>query len=171
MRFYILIFIQLLFVATVHAHAAQLELTSPDFSNNGKIPASYTCNGDNIPPTLSWKNVPANTVAFALVVTNPDAADGQTFFNWVIYNIPGTTTSLPEKMPLPVGTLVGFNGYVDARYAGPCPENSALHHYYFTLYALSSPLNLSAEANPDDVMREINENTIQSAFLVGTFVH
>jgi len=152
-------------------YAAEFGITSPRFLNNGAIPTLYTCNGNNIPPTLTWTNAPANTRAFALVISNPDSTIGATFYNWVIYNIPATATTLAEGRKLPAGTLVGNNTYGEADYAGPCPENENVHHYYISIYALDSTLDLYSAANPDDVMAEISDHVIKQATLVGTFQH
>ncbi|HSR99104.1 MAG TPA: hypothetical protein VLM79_18745, partial [Kofleriaceae bacterium] len=42
-----------------------LKVTSGAFTNNGAIPADYTCDGAQTTPPLSWANVPksARTVA------------------------------------------------------------------------------------------------------------
>lgn len=153
------------------AYAQQFELTSTGFANNTAIPAIYTCNGSNLPPPLTWNNAPANTHAFAVVVTNPDSQVGQPFYNWVVFNIPANATGLTEGKKLPADALTGNNTFGDAAYAGPCPENSSVHHYVFTVYALDAALDLSAEANADDVMTNIRQHTLAKASISGTFQH
>ncbi len=39
--------------------AADMRLTSPDFSEAGAIPAEFTCEGKNVSPRLEIKGAPA----------------------------------------------------------------------------------------------------------------
>ena len=55
------------------------------------------CTGENKSPALEWKNPPAGTKSFALLVHDPDAPSGGAgFWHWIVYNIPADATSLPE---------------------------------------------------------------------------
>ena len=51
-----------------------MQLTSPAFKQGSEIPSHYTSDGENVSPELSWKDAPANTKSFALVVHDPDAS-------------------------------------------------------------------------------------------------
>ena len=54
---------------------------------------------------------PPATRSFALIMDDPDAPMG-TFVHWVIYNIPASSSGLPEAMPkdakLPDGSITGL---------------------------------------------------------------
>ena len=81
--------------------AAAFTLTSSAFKNNAAIPEKYSfnamgCTGENVSPPLEWKNPPAGTKSFALMVHDPDAPTGSGWWHWVVYNIPADATSLPE---------------------------------------------------------------------------
>jgi Raf kinase inhibitor-like YbhB/YbcL family protein len=125
-------------------------LTSPDFDANGPMPAVVAFNqagcvgtngsGQNIPPTLNWKNGQTGftgfpTLSYALTEVDYDAPVGAGFHHWVIYNIPSTATTLnattiAESTP-------GMNDFSLLGYGGPCPpQDGQTHHYIFTLYAL-----------------------------------
>lgn len=171
MRFFISVILGLFFITA--ANADGFVLKSPKFSNNEKIPTLYTCNGKNISPPLEWKNAPTNTQAFVLILSCPDAG-GETFYNWVIYNIPNNVNQLPEgasKGELPEGTLVGDNGIGDAIYRGPCPPDDLKLHYVFTLYALDKKLNLFSEADLDEVFAEMRGHILKQAQLTVVFSH
>src|SRR4051794_7831807 len=73
-------------------------LTSPAFANGAAIPGRYARDGDNISPPLAWENPPPHTRSFALVVEDPDAPF-TVFRHWVVYDIPGDWSSLPEGLP------------------------------------------------------------------------
>jgi phosphatidylethanolamine-binding protein (PEBP) family uncharacterized protein len=38
-----------------------LELSSPAFAAGGNIPRRFTCDGDDVPPPLTWTGAPAGT--------------------------------------------------------------------------------------------------------------
>ena len=123
-------------------------LSSAAFSDRGAIPiryyqdVSHGCSGANLSIPLSWSNVPAGTQTFALVSYDSDVG----FAHWGIYNIPATSTSLPEGVPalqrLPDGSRQTRNGFRTFGYGGPCPPHgSGVHHYSFVLYALRKSLS------------------------------
>jgi len=105
-----------------------MKLTSPSFENQKEIPKKYTCDGEDVSPSLAWSNVPEGAKSFALVVDDPDAPDPanprMTWVHWVIYNIPAAASSLPEgveEKDLPKGTMQGLNDWKKTGYGGPCP--------------------------------------------------
>lgn len=169
LRVFVGIFVSLIMSAITHAN--NFTLSSTGFSDNGKIPSKYTCNGLNTPPTLNWMNAPENTQTFALIISDPDAGIGQPFYNWVIYNIPKKTNSLIEMADLPDGALVGNNTYGEPKYSGPCPVDTRMHHYIFMLYALDTPLYLSDEPDLEDVLSEVEDHSLATAKLTGLYNH
>ena len=71
----------LLATAGATASAAPFALTSADFKNGGTIGQKNAgnimgCTGDSKSPALEWKNPPAGTKSFALMVHDPDAPTG-----------------------------------------------------------------------------------------------
>ncbi|CDX12213.1 conserved hypothetical protein [Mesorhizobium sp. SOD10] len=59
---------------------------SPAFENGQVIPEPYVRNGGNLSPPLQWKNAPAGTRSFLLVVEDSDATRGM-FRHWAVYDI------------------------------------------------------------------------------------
>ena len=116
---------------------ATLELRSPAFALGEAIPQKYTCQGDNVSPPLEWSQIPDGALSLALIVEDPDAPM-RTWVHWVLYNLPPTSTGLPEHVAdadLPEGTLQGKSSFGKPGYGGPCPPTGQ-HRYYFHLYAL-----------------------------------
>jgi phosphatidylethanolamine-binding protein (PEBP) family uncharacterized protein len=117
--------------------AAPFNFTSTAFTEGGTLPVGYTCDGaggmSSQNPPLSWAGVPEGTTELALTMTTI-ALDG-TKYNWVLFHIPASVTSLAT------GTTVGTAGVStdgpDLRYYPPCSSGPGAKTYTFTLYALS----------------------------------
>ena len=162
-----------LFAAT--AAAGPFQLTSSDFKDGGSIADkhvfnSFGCTGGNIAPELEWKNPPAGTKSFALMVHDPDAPTGSGWWHWVVYNIPADATSLPPGA-LPKGSVQGNTDFGAPGWGGPCPPaGSGNHHYNFTLFALEvDKLELPANATAAFVGFNVNANAIGKAKLTGIY--
>src|SRR4051812_27003558 len=91
-----------------------LIIKSPAFANNDFIPSKYSCEGSNINPALSIKELPKETKSLALVVDDPDAPAG-TFVHWVMWNIPPVTKIEENSTP----GMQGTNGKNENKYTGP----------------------------------------------------
>jgi Raf kinase inhibitor-like YbhB/YbcL family protein len=154
------------------ADSPQFQLTSPSFTNNGRIPSSLTCDGANTSPALQWSDPPAATKSFALIFDDPDAA-GDSFLHWTIYNVPATAHSLaatePKQGQLPDGSRQGRNDFGDAGYGGPCPPGHREHHYRFVLYAVDTRLNLPAGATRKQIEDALKGHIVAHGKLVGLY--
>jgi Raf kinase inhibitor-like YbhB/YbcL family protein len=163
------------------AHAA-FTLTSPAFKNGATIPnryaySGYGCTGRNTSPELDWTGAPADTKTFALTVFDPDARNGQGWWHWVVFNIPGSVTKLQpgagsgSDALLPQGAVQGRNDFETVGYGGPCPPpGSPPHHYHFTLYALDEHVDgLSPLASGPLLVKTIRGHVLAKTELVGLF--
>ena len=130
-----------------------LTLTTTAFPDGDPIPAKYTQAGEQVSPALTWTNVPPGTVSFVLHMRDPDVARNKTTedqVHWLVWNIPGTATGLPEGVPkgpeLPDGSKqISASGPV---YRGPgAPASGPMHHYTFELYALDAKMDVQAGAD------------------------
>ena len=142
-------------------------LTSTAFAADADIPVKYSCQGTNTSPPLQWKNVPPEAKELALVVFDPDAPNGG-FLHWVVFKIPVSSTSFPEGS-IPSGAAQATNGTGKASYQGPCPPAGKVHHYRFTLSALSSAIDLPAGSSGAAVQERIKVNAIAGGELVGLY--
>jgi Raf kinase inhibitor-like YbhB/YbcL family protein len=150
----------------------KLSLASEAFTDGAVIPAHYSCEGDNLSPPLSWGNVPAGIRAFAMICEDPDAPVG-TWDHWVIFNLPGEMTSLPAgvttETKLGDGVRHGLNSWQRMGYGGPCPPPGKPHRYFFRLYALSAPVDLSDGVTKKELLEAIKPLTLGATKLMGTF--
>lgn len=146
-------------------------LSSAGFANQSTLPQRYTCDGKDISPELEWRGTPEKTASFALIVSDPDAPKG-TFYHWALFNIPSTTTQLPEGMStLPKDAVLGNNSMDQASYKGACPPRGAVHRYIFTLYALDTKINLMSGASVDSLMKAMETHMLAKTELIATYSH
>jgi hypothetical protein len=149
----------------------QFILKSSAFENGGFIPRLHTCDGKDVSPALFWSGVPEKTAAFALIVDDPDAPR-HPWVHWVLFDLPPTTTGLPEGVkPNPMlegGGVQGVNDFGNLGYGGPCPP-SGTHSYVFTLYALLQKLGLTSRASRSDVVAAMQGHILGQARLIGRY--
>jgi Raf kinase inhibitor-like YbhB/YbcL family protein len=152
-----------------------LSLTSPVFAHNGEIPRNYTCQGKDISPALTWKDLPEGTKSLALVVDDPDAPDPaapkRVYVHWVLYNIPASASGLQEAVSastLPRGTLQGKNDWDRTGYGGPCPPIGR-HRYFHKLYALDTVLPDLKQPGKKELEKAMEGHVLGKAELVGTY--
>jgi Raf kinase inhibitor-like YbhB/YbcL family protein len=154
---------------------------SSTFAEGQPIPADNAC---SIPkkdgcdlgasPKISWTAGPAQTGSYAILVCDPD---GGNWLHWIVSDIGSSTTSLDAaasghcKSQLPAGANDGLNQFGTVGYGGPCPPaGSGVHHYIFTVYALSvARATLPGTSSCDDVRASLESQAIAKGSLTGTF--
>src|ERR1700733_8390903 len=161
-----------------------LQLSSTALTDGGTIADKYTCwlgiktitqTGNMPSPPLAWANPPAWTQSFVLLLHDPDAHARKSFddiTHWMIFNIPGDATSLPEgvKADSTVGVQAG-NVTGQPMFFGPCAPAGPVHHYTFELFALDTMLDLQKGASRDDVQKAMDGHVLTGTVLIGLFHH
>jgi Raf kinase inhibitor-like YbhB/YbcL family protein len=159
-------------MAPITAWAAQgFTITSPAYKAGQKMPAKYTCAVDNVNPPLEFGTPPAGTKSLAILGWDDDAPGGLAS-TWVVYDIPTTTSALPEAVPEganPMNFKQGVNTAGKLKYSGPCPlAGASARHIYFDFYALNVPsLGLPAGASLAQVHNAIKKHKLLEAKLMG----
>jgi Raf kinase inhibitor-like YbhB/YbcL family protein len=156
-----------------------MTLTTTAFPDGDPIPVKYTQAGEQVSPELKWTNTPPGTVTFLLHMHDPDVARNKTTddqVHWLVWNIPGTATGLPENVPkgadLPDGShQTSASGPV---YRGPgAPATGPQHHYTFEIYALDTKLDVTPGADAFEtrtkVMAAAQGHILGKAVYVGLF--
>ncbi|HYU91516.1 MAG TPA: YbhB/YbcL family Raf kinase inhibitor-like protein [Gemmatimonadales bacterium] len=148
-------------------------LTSTAFRDGAAIPVKHTCDGLDVSPPLAWSGAPAGTRSFALIADDPDAPAGS-WVHWVVYNLPAAVAELPENVAKVEaldlgGARQGRNDFRRPGYGGPCPPPGPAHRYFFTLYALDTPLTLKAGAQRKDVETAMEGHVLGSAQLMAKY--
>lgn len=127
----------------------------------------------------------------------PTSLPRTNFYHWLAWNIPASTRSIapgdqcngvkPHGKPgpdAPQGWQHGINSYTDwfasdpnmkgdyYGYDGPCPpwNDSIVHHYVFTVYALDVEKLDVKGVKADDLQAAIKGHVLAEAKLMGTYV-
>ena len=130
--------------------------------------AGSGCSGQNLAPTLHWYNVPAGTKSFAFAITDVDAPVAGGFHHWIVYNIPRQVTTLQGHGSNPFSE--GTNDYGTVGYGGPCPPpDGQVHHYVFTVYALSVAHIAGTHITYDKLISEISPDVVGATSTIGKF--
>jgi Raf kinase inhibitor-like YbhB/YbcL family protein len=94
-----------------------------------------------------------------------------TWVHWVLYNLPPTSTELPEGVTdadLPTGTRQGLNDWKLTGYRGPCPPVGR-HRYFHKLYALETVLPDIGTATKARLEAAMKGHVLGVAELIGTY--
>jgi Raf kinase inhibitor-like YbhB/YbcL family protein len=156
---------------------ANMTITSSDIAHGSFMSKAHEfngfgCSGEDTSPQLTWSGVPEGTKAFAVFAYDPDAPTGSGWWHWQAINIPAGVTSLPtgaglasgEK--LPTGSIQLANDYGVIGFGGACPpEGHGPHRYQFTIYALSTELELPEGASSALTGYMVKANSLGSATL------
>ncbi|WP_447555939.1 YbhB/YbcL family Raf kinase inhibitor-like protein [Vreelandella sp. EE22] len=150
---------------------SNLQVSSAAFADHQPIPAQHTGEGDDVSPPLAWQGAPEGTRGYAVVCHDPDAPlvknGGYGFVHWLLYNLPGDVTELPENAS--VGTA-GNNDFDKPAYAGPMPpENHGKHLYYFWVLALDHQTSLPEGLTIQELLKEVEPHLLGMNRLVGTY--
>ena len=165
-----------LLAATAYPQSG-FQLHSPAFENNGTPPLSMILNeqsngvnvctasgaaGGDQSPELYWTGAPPNTASFVVVLYDTTAS----FTHWGMYNIAGYVNALPMNAGVSGskwGQQIENDFDLGQEYDGPCPPagyTPYIHNYVFTVYALSTTLNLPGSTN-----FPANAETLYHAFI------
>jgi phosphatidylethanolamine-binding protein (PEBP) family uncharacterized protein len=137
-------------------------LNSPVVQDLKDLPTEFTGDGDGISPPLEWTGAPAATVGYALIMDHV-APGGEKKWYWTLYDIPASATSLP-KGSQKLGKLgTGFKGQVG--YEPPHSKGPGAKTYVLTMYALSSPLELSGTPGREELIAAMKGKALASSSL------
>jgi len=160
-----------------------LLMTSSAWEDGGVIPNKFTQaaeGGAAVSPELKWSQVPPGTQSFVLLMHDPEPVlnkgSKMDITHWLIWNIPGTSTGLPENVAQ--GELPDGSRQVSLRsnaYMGPGAPAGPYHHYTFELYALDIKLDVpqgtpqQAADTRNAVFNAMDGHVLGKALLVARF--
>ncbi len=156
-----------------------MRMATTAFADGTEIPAKYTQAGNQTSPAITWTNVPAGTVTFLLHMHDLEFSRNHTTddqLHWIVWNIPGTETGLPEGVPK--GAQLQNGAYQlsasGALYRGPgAPATGPRHHYVFELFALDTKLDIQPGTDAFEtrtaIIKAIQGHVLGKAVYMGLF--
>ncbi len=143
-----------------------MKIISPAFNHLEKIPAQYTCDGENINPPLEFIDVSENAQSLVLICDDPDAPSCN-WTHWTVWNINPKTPGIAENS-VPSDAMEGATDFGKPGYGGPCPP-AGEHRYFFRLYSLDDELFLIEDNTKQDLLNAMAGHIIDQAELVGVY--
>lgn len=150
-------------------------VTLPTAAAEGRLDDRHSAYHDNISPPVVWDPVPG-AVAYALVVEDPDAPREHPFVHWMIWNIPGSSRGLPERLPAeprpatPKDAVQGRNDNREHGWFGPRPpEGHGVHRYYFQVFALDQALEMGPDTPLSELLNALKGHTLAKGEAVATY--
>jgi Raf kinase inhibitor-like YbhB/YbcL family protein len=143
-----------------------LKIDSPDFAPGGSMDPRFCADGGSTLPRLRITGVPKKAVELAVVCHDPDAPLAQGFTHLTLYGVPPTVSEIgPEN----VGEFrQGPNDAGRTGYYGPQPPaGHGVHHYYFWVYALDTPVD--GTPTRGDFLERYADHIIEQNRVIGTF--
>lgn len=129
--------------------------SAPAGNAPGVLPATYTCDGKNISPEVTWGKLPAGVAEVALFVMNLQPVNEKLYFDYAIAGIsPSQERLRPDEVPK--GAVIGRNSAGKDEYS-LCPPGSASEEFIFAIYPVTKkmspkqgfePLALRQKATP-----------------------
>ncbi|HEY8572245.1 YbhB/YbcL family Raf kinase inhibitor-like protein [Phenylobacterium sp.] len=150
-------------------------VTSTAQRPDGRLEDRHSAYHDNISPPLNWTNVP-DVKAWAIIVEDPDAPQELPFIHWMIWNIRGEVTALPEglandgELVSPQSAVQGRNGMGGHGWFGPRPPaGHGVHRYYFQVFALNDTIPMGPDTPHNELLNALKARTIAKGEMMATY--
>jgi phosphatidylethanolamine-binding protein (PEBP) family uncharacterized protein len=163
--------------------AVQFRLTSPAFSDLGRLPERYGRRGANVSPPLAWSEPPMATRELAVVLEERTgvrwldeafafAEGGDPTVRWLGWGLaPGAARLEEGEQPPILGTndlgVAGYSGPEEARTSGFGSRVSRAVR--FSVLALDAPLVLAAGADRAEFEAKTQGHVVASATMLARY--
>ena len=155
--------------------AAAMRVTAGSFQDGAAMPLRHSDYADGVSPALEWTTT-ANAKSYAIVVEDPDAKPVTPFVHWLAWNVPASTTRLPEglqeqpRLTEPDGVLQGKGTRGSAGWYGPHPPvGDPAHRYVFQVFALDTMLDVPPGADRETLVAAMRGHVLAQGRLTGRF--
>jgi hypothetical protein len=160
----------------VLAIAAAAQTPAPQGGQPAPAPPAMAMSSTAFP---DGAEIPAGTVTFLLHMHDLEVSRNHTTddqLHWIVWNIPGSATGLPEGVPM--GAQLQNGAYQlsasGAVYRGPgAPAAGPRHHYTFELFALDTKIDVQPGTDAFEtrttIMKAIQGHVLGKAVYMGLF--
>jgi Raf kinase inhibitor-like YbhB/YbcL family protein len=152
----------------------RIEVTSSAFAPGAALPRRYTADGAGVSPPLSWRNVPAEATALALIVEDADSPTPEPLVHAIVVDIDPREVGLVEGIfsgpPESVPEKLGRNSYLTLGWLPPDPPpGHGVHHYAFQVFALVAGEPFSKSPGRGELATAIHKRSLGRGCLIGTY--
>ncbi len=164
-------------IVQLGGHFETLDLTSPAFAHEARLPPRFTADGEGVSPPLVWSEPPAGTERMVLIVEDADAPTPQPLVHAIIWGLEADAGRLAEGAIVAddagdaAGRDVGRNSYLREGWLPPDPPSGhGEHRYAFQLFAIGAGAG-DAGATPgrSAVIEAITGHVVAAGLLIGTY--
>jgi Raf kinase inhibitor-like YbhB/YbcL family protein len=154
---------------------ARLELRSPAFAFNARIPARFTADGDGISPPLRWDHLPGEADSLALIVEDADAPTPHPLVHAIVVDLKAEDGELEEgalnsEHHRGVGLETGRNSFFKHAWLPPDPPpGHGEHRYVFQMFALRAGPLLSQFCGRGEFIDAVLERAVGVGCVIGTY--
>ena len=156
---------------------APLDLSSPAFAQDARLPDRFTADGKGVSPPLVWGPVPEGTALLALLVEDADAPAPQPLVHAVVWGLPADAGRLAEGAivadgaGMAAGGDVGRNSYFSEGWLPPDPPTGhGEHRYVFQLFALDAGVEDPGQSpGRSALVRAMAGHVLAAGLLIGTY--
>ena len=159
-----------------------LDLTSPAFAHEARMPPRFTADGEGVSPPLVWNAPPAGTAHMVLIVEDADAPTPQPLVHAIVWGLDADAGRLPEGAIVAdgagdaasaesAGSDVGRNSYLREGWLPPDPPSGhGEHRYAFQLFAVDAGAGAVSETpGRSAVIDAISGHVLAAGLLIGTY--
>lgn len=154
---------------------ATIEISSPAFSYNERIPSAYTADGRGISPPLQWDGVPENAQSLVLLIEDADSPTPKPLVHAIAWNLPAADGSLPEgalggEAAASEIETTGRNSFLMDHYLPPDPPpGHGAHRYVFQIFALDTQLNFDKEPGRKALLDAMRGHVLAKGLHIGVY--
>lgn len=149
--------------------AESFSVTSPDFTDGGDLPVTFTCDGESLSPALTWSGEPAGTSEYAVLMDHQPGPDDWHWY-WTEWGIAPDIHSLGAGST-GEGTFGTNSVNAELAYTPPCSKGPGPKTYVITVFALSSTPELPDPAlvDRDTLLDALADITLASDSISATY--
>jgi len=153
----------------------RLQLRSPAFAFNARIPPRYTADGEGISPPLAWDQIPADADSLALIVEDADAPTPHPLVHAIVVELEAHDGELAQgalnsEHHRGVGLETGRNSFFQHAWLPPDPPpGHGEHRYVFQIFALREGPLLSQFCGRGEFIDAVLERAVGVGCVIGTY--
>ena len=153
-----------------------LDLTSPAFAHEARLPPRFTADGEGVSPPLVWSEPPAGTERMVLIVEDADAPAPQPLVHAIVWGLQADAGRLAEGAITADGegdgnADVGRNSYLREGWLPPDPPSGhGEHRYAFQVFAIDAGAGeVGTTPGRSAVIEAITGHVLAAGLLIGTY--